>query len=81
MNSRDALPQPQSIRWFFLACAAALAIAGPVTSAGEVKHVVKKTMDGRCLAPGHPQYWETKIYVKKNSMRSCVASGGKEDKA
>ena len=73
-------PKTHSSRWLF-ALAAVVGLMGPVASAGEVKHIVKKTMDGRCLAPGHPEYWDTKIYVKKTSMRACVASGGREDKA
>ncbi len=62
------------------ACVVGLASA-PGIAADSVKHIVKKTMDGRCLAPGHPSYWDTKIYIKKASMQACVASGGKQDQA
>lgn len=42
--------------------------------------MVKKTMDGRCLAPEHKDYWETKVYVAKPSMAECIKSGGKPAK-
>lgn len=62
------------------ACVVGL-VSAPGIAADNVKHIVKKTMDGRCLAPGHPSYWDTKIYIKKASMQACVASGGKQDRA
>ena len=39
--------------------------------------MVKKTLDGRCLAPDHPDYWKTKVYVAKPSMEACIKSGGR----
>ena len=42
--------------------------------------MVKKTMDGRCLASDHKDYWETKVYVAKPSMAECLKSGGKPAK-
>ncbi|MCR9276384.1 MAG: hypothetical protein NXH85_00320 [Pseudomonadaceae bacterium] len=62
------------------ACVVGL-ISGPGLAADNVKHIVKKTMDGRCLSSDHPSYWDTKIYIKKASMQACVASGGKQDRA
>ncbi|MGI9325396.1 MAG: hypothetical protein ACR2PZ_09275 [Pseudomonadales bacterium] len=41
---------------------------------------IKKTLDGRCLAPDHKDYWETKVYVAKPSMEACIKSGGKPAK-
>jgi hypothetical protein len=55
--------------WFLL-------LVAPVPSAAEPEKLIKKTLDGRCLAPDHPEYWDTKIYVAKTSMEQCVASGG-----
>ena len=43
----------------------------------DIPELVKKTLDGRCLADDHPDYWDTKIYIAKPSMDACVASGGK----
>ncbi|MDA1075693.1 MAG: hypothetical protein O3A63_13170 [Proteobacteria bacterium] len=40
--------------------------------------LIKKTLDGRCLAPNHPEYWDTKIYVAKTSMQACIESGGSQ---
>ena len=40
---------------------------------------VKKTLDGACLAMSHPEFYETKIYIRKKDMQDCIASGGKEE--
>ena len=52
-----------------LLCSAGLAQAA--------EDMVKKTLDGRCLAPDHPEYWKTKVYVAKPSMEACLKSGGR----
>ena len=39
--------------------------------------MIKKTLDGRCLAPDHEDYWKTKVYVAKPSMEDCLKSGGR----
>lgn len=58
--------------------AAALALTLLCNPAWGKDNLVKKTLDGRCLAPDHPEYWETNIYVAKPSMEACVKSGGKK---
>ena len=40
---------------------------------------VKKTLDGACLAMSPPEFYETKIYIRKKDMQDCIASGGKEE--
>ena len=59
------------------AIAAALLVSMVGTAyADKPKSPIKKTLDGRCLKPDHPDYWNTKIYIAKPSVQSCVASGG-----
>ncbi len=55
----------------------AFSLAGVCAADGDV---IKKTLDGRCLAPDHKDYWETKVYVAKPSMEACIKSGGKPAK-
>ncbi len=60
-------------------CALALGSALAVPAHAD-ESMVKKTLDGRCLASTHKDYWETKVYVAKPSMAACVKSGGKAAK-
>ncbi len=62
-----------------LTVAASFAALLATGSAAADDVLIKKTLDGRCLAPDHPEYWDTKIYVAKTSMDACVASGGKPE--
>ena len=58
-------------------CSLALAAGLLAVSAFAAEDVVKKTLDGRCLAPDHPEYWKTNVYVAKPSMEECLKSGGR----
>ena len=59
-----------------IAAAALLLSCSTAVLADKPKSPIKKTLDGRCLTPDHPEYWKTKIYIAKPSVESCVASGG-----
>lgn len=56
------------------AVAGLAALAGPAVAE---ETMIKKTLDGRCLAPDHKEYWKTKVYVAKPSMEACLKSGGR----
>lgn len=60
--------------------AAGLLAASLTAPALANESMVKKTMDGRCLASNHKDYWDTKVYVAKPSMAECLKSGGKQAK-
>ena len=63
-----------SIKRTALALAFAVAVAAPVSA---VDSPIKKTLDGRCLTPEHPDYWDTNVYIAKPSMDACLKSGGR----
>ncbi len=53
-----------------------LTLSSGAAMADKPNSPIKKTLDGRCLTPDHPDYWETNIYIAKPSVESCIASGG-----
>jgi hypothetical protein len=59
-----------------LVAALLLALSSGTVLADKPKSPIKKTLDGRCLTPDHPDYWKTNIYIAKPSVESCIASGG-----
>lgn len=67
------------VKSFLLLAAVMLAISAAAPAVAD-ESMVKKTMDGRCLASDHKDYWETKVYVAKPSMAECLKSGGKQAK-
>ncbi|MDP6469571.1 MAG: hypothetical protein QF921_06925 [Pseudomonadales bacterium] len=56
-----------------------IVLAGATGHVAAAEPFVKKSLDGACLPMSHPEFYETKIYVRKNTMQECVASGGKEE--
>ncbi|MEM6708878.1 MAG: hypothetical protein AAF648_08850 [Pseudomonadota bacterium] len=61
-----------------LALSALIALCAGAQPLLAAESVIKKTLDGRCLAPNHPDYWKTKVYTAKPSMEACLKSGGKK---
>lgn len=59
-----------------LLAALLLSLSSAVAMADKPVSPIKKTLDGRCLTPDHPDYWKTNIYIAKPSVESCIASGG-----
>ena len=74
-QSRSTVRLNQRTRRLLAAGAAVLACTAGVAFAAE--DMVKKTLDGRCLAPDHPEYWKTNVYVAKPTMEDCLKSGGR----
>ena len=75
----DVLRMPRtrsSQKSLCLIALAALLVVGGTAHANKPNSPIKKTLDGRCLTPDHPDYWDTKIYIAKPSVEACVASGG-----